>query len=55
MVGEERVTDILLDQAVNAAKRAGLVKDDDIVVLTAGVPLARAGATNMIKVVRVGE
>ena len=55
MVGEERVTVILLDQAVNAAKRAGLVKDDDIVVLTAGVPLARAGATNMIKVVRVGE
>lgn len=55
MVGEERVTDILFDQAVNAARRAGYIKKDDIVVLTAGVPLAESGTTNMIKVVKVGE
>lgn len=55
MMGEERVTDILFDQAVNTAKRSGLVKDNDIVVLTAGVPLAQAGKTNLIKVVKVGE
>ena len=55
MVGEERVTDILFDQAVNAARRAGYVKDNDIVVLTAGVPLAQSGTTNLIKVVKVGE
>lgn len=55
MMGEEKVTDILFDQAVNTAKRSGLVKDDDIVVLTAGVPIAQTGTTNLIKVVRVGE
>ncbi len=55
MVGEERVTDILFDQAVNAAKRAGLVHDGQIVILTAGVPLAQSGTTNLIKVVKVGE
>ncbi|HHT15831.1 MAG: pyruvate kinase [Christensenellales bacterium] len=55
MTGEERVTDILFEQAVHAAKQAGLVKNRDLVVLTAGVPLAMAGTTNLVKVVRVGE
>jgi len=55
MVGEERVTEILFNQAVNAARRAGYVENGDTVVLTAGVPLATAGTTNLIKVVRVGE
>ncbi len=53
-VPEERETDVLFDQAVGAAQRAGLVKAGDIAVLTAGVPLAVAGTTNLIKVVRVG-
>lgn len=55
MMGEERVTDILFDHAVNAARQSGQVKDGDLVVLTAGVPLAQSGTTNLIKVVRVGE
>ncbi len=55
LVGEERVTDILFDQAVSAAKRAGLIHDGQTVVLTAGVPLSRAGNTNLIKVITVGE
>ncbi len=55
MVGEENVTDVLFEAAVNAAVHAGLVNNGDIVVLTAGVPLAVAGTTNLIKVVRVGE
>lgn len=50
MVGKERVTEVLFDQAVNTAKHAGLVEAGDLVVLTAGVPLARAGNTNLIKV-----
>lgn len=54
-VAEEQVTDVLFDQAVNAALRAGLVAAGDLVVVTAGVPLAQAGTTNLIKVVRVGE
>lgn len=50
-VGEESVTDVLFDTAVNAAINTGLVKHGDIVVLTAGVPLKTAGTTNLIKVV----
>ena len=52
-VGEEHVTDVLIDHAVDAAKQAGLIKAGDLVVLTAGVPLGRSGTTNLIKVHRV--
>lgn len=54
-IGEEQVTDVLFDRAVNASLRTGLIKQGDLVVLTAGVPLAVSGTTNLIKVVRVGE
>ncbi|MDD2560859.1 MAG: pyruvate kinase [Eubacteriales bacterium] len=50
MVGEEKVMEVLFDQAINSAKQAGLVKGGDLVVLTAGVPLSQAGGTNLIKV-----
>lgn len=55
MVGEENVTDVLFEAAVNAAIHAGLVNFGDTVVLTAGVPLGVAGTTNLIKVVHAGE
>lgn len=55
MVGEEKVTDVLFETAVNAALHEGLVNEGDLVVLTAGLPLGVAGTTNLIKVVRVGE
>ncbi|MDO5021970.1 MAG: pyruvate kinase [Eubacteriales bacterium] len=53
MVGEERVPEILFQQAVSAAQKAGFVESGDTVVLTAGLPLAQAGTTNLIKVVKV--
>lgn len=40
----------LFDYAVEVAKEKGLVKTDDIVVITSGVPLGKSGTTNMIKV-----
>ncbi|MCC8141922.1 MAG: pyruvate kinase [Lachnospiraceae bacterium] len=43
-------SDELFDHAVERAKEAGLVKDGQIVVITAGVPLGISGTTNMIKV-----
>ena len=45
-------TDIfeLIDYAIRRAKDAGLVKKDDTVVITAGVPIGMSGTTNMIKV-----
>lgn len=55
LMGEERVTDMLFEQAVSKAQSTGHVKKGDLVVLTAGVPLAQSGTTNLIKVVRVGE
>ncbi|MBR1892943.1 MAG: pyruvate kinase [Lachnospiraceae bacterium] len=47
--------DKLLEVAVAKAKDAGFVKDGDIVVLTAGMPLGVSGRTNMIRVVEVGK
>ncbi len=43
----------LFEDAVEMAKEAGYVKEGDIVVITAGVPLGIAGKTNMIRVVEV--
>lgn len=53
MVGEEKVMEVLFDQALNAAKHAGLVDAGDLVVLTAGIPLSKTGNTNLIKVMQV--
>ena len=47
-------TDELVDFAVHMAEEAGLVKQGDLVVLTAGVPVGVSGTTNMIKVHLVG-
>jgi len=40
--------------SVQLAEKTGLVKDGDFVVLVAGVPIGCSGATNMIKVERLG-
>jgi len=55
MVGEEKVMEVLFDQAINTAKQAGLVKAGDLVVLTAGIPLSQVGSTNLIKVAHVPD
>ena len=47
-------TDELVDFAVEAAEKADLVKQGDLVVVTAGVPVGVAGTTNMIRVHLVG-
>ena len=49
----ESSTEELFADAVAQAKDAGYVKEGDIVVITAGVPLGIAGKTNMIRVVEV--
>ena len=49
-----RSTDELVDFAVKAAVDAGIVKQDDLVVVTAGVPVGITGTTNMIRVHQVG-
>lgn len=47
-------TDELIDLAVTAAEKAGLVAQGDLTVLTAGLPVGISGTTNMIKVHLVG-
>ena len=50
---KEEDTEELFKDAVQEAKKAGYVKQGDVVVITAGVPLGIAGKTNMIRVVEV--
>lgn len=52
-VSREESPQVLFDSAVAEAKKAGYVKTGDIAVITAGVPLGKAGTTNMIHVIEV--
>ena len=47
-------TDELVEFAVDAAQKAGLVEQGNLVVVTAGVPVGVPGTTNMIRVHLVG-
>ncbi len=55
MIGKESNTDDLFEHAVDAAVAAGIVRDGELVVLTAGVPLGISGTTNLMKVHVVGH
>ena len=55
MIPNESSTDGLFEHAVDAAVQAGLVRDGELVVLTAGVPLGISGTTNLMKVHVVGH
>ncbi len=55
MIGEESNTDDLFEHAVDAAVQHELVRDGELVVLTAGVPLGISGTTNLMKVHVVGH
>ena len=46
-------TDEMFEYAVQGGVRSGLVKEGDLVVITAGVPLGRSGSTNLVKVSQV--
>ncbi|WP_059103818.1 pyruvate kinase [Shouchella shacheensis] len=48
-------TDEMLEKTVEAAVDSGAVKQGDLVVITAGVPVGETGTTNLIKVHVLGE
>ncbi len=50
VISEEKNTDDLFKHAIEAAKKCGVVKKGDQVVITAGVPLGISGNTNLLKV-----
>jgi len=51
--GDDR--DELLAEAENVLVRNGAVQTGDIIVLTIGEPIGKAGGTNTMKIVKVGE
>ena len=55
LIDEQNSTDELFERAVSMAETTGLVRDGDLVVLTAGVPLGISGTTNLMKVHVVGH
>jgi len=55
MIGEAENTDDLFELAVQAGEDAGLLRDGELVVMTAGVPLGVSGTTNLMKVHVVGH
>jgi pyruvate kinase len=52
-VGHDR--EELLGEAEKVLVESGVVKDGDIIVLTIGEPIGKAGGTNTMKIVKVGE
>ncbi len=55
LIGEESNTDDLIEHALDAGEKAGLLHDGELVVITAGVPLGISGTTNLMKVQVVGH
>ena len=55
MIEEKSSTDDLIDHVISVAQEKKLLKNGDLVVLTAGIPLGISGTTNMMKVHLVGN
>jgi pyruvate kinase len=45
----------MFDYALQGGVKSGLVKEGDLVVITAGVPLGRSGSTNLLKVDQIPQ
>jgi pyruvate kinase len=52
---EASTTDEMFETAVKGAMSTGLLSLGDTIVITAGVPVGRAGTTNLIKIHHIGE
>ena len=52
-VGDDR--EELLEEAERVLVKNGVVRSGDLIVLTIGEPIGKAGGTNTMKIVRVGE
>lgn len=55
MIEEKDNTDELINHVIDVSQSKGLLKNGDLVVLTAGVPLGVSGTTNLMKVHFVGN
>lgn len=52
---QEKNTDKMIEDAIKTAKKLNLLKDGDLIVITAGIPAGISGSTNMIKIHVVGH
>ena len=55
LVEESRDLDKLFHLLEGMAKQAGIVEDNDLVVITCGIPIGVSGTTNMMKIHSIGE
>jgi pyruvate kinase len=55
VVDEVSTTDEMFDIGVKTALKSGIVRNGDLVVITAGVPVGYSGTTNILKVHVVGN
>ena len=55
LTGEVNSTDRIFSLSAEVARKEGLVKNGDTVVITAGVPLGKSGSTNLIKAQVIDE
>lgn len=55
LVNESDNSELLFDESLEIAQKIGVIKEGDLVVITAGLPLGIPGSTNMIKVHTIGE
>jgi len=55
LIQRPRESDQMMSLAIEAARASNLVKDGDLLVMTAGVPVGIPGRTNMLQIRRVGE
>ncbi|HOB12119.1 MAG TPA: pyruvate kinase [Syntrophomonadaceae bacterium] len=55
LINDVEGTDDLFEESIRAALESNYINNGDLVVLTAGVPTGRSGATNLMKVHIVGE
>lgn len=52
---ESATTDEVISNSIEAAINSGYVKEGDLVVITAGIPVGLSGSTNLIKVQTIGK
>ncbi len=53
IVQEPQTVLAMFTQAADAVRKTGLVKKDDLIVVTSGVPMGVSGTTNMLKVEKI--
>lgn len=49
------ITDKVIDMSIHSAIKKGYIKEGDLIIITAGIPVGVSGTTNLIKVHTVGK